>query len=69
VRDLMSNSGEGKTVFFSTHILSDAEALCDRVAVIHLENCGPVGAVADLNFGSIADGSSWYGKEPRFRLR
>ena len=22
---------EGKTVFFSTHILSDAEALCDRV--------------------------------------
>jgi ABC-2 type transport system ATP-binding protein len=24
----------GKTVFFSTHILSDAEALCDRVAVL-----------------------------------
>jgi ABC-2 type transport system ATP-binding protein len=25
----------GKTVFFSTHILPDAEALCDRVAVLH----------------------------------
>src|SRR5258708_33989349 len=25
---------EGKTVLFSTHILSDAEMLCDRVGVI-----------------------------------
>lgn len=39
---------EGKTVFFSTHILSDAEALCDRVAVIHQGNLRGVGAVADL---------------------
>jgi ABC-2 type transport system ATP-binding protein len=37
VRDLMEQlKHEGKTVFFSTHILSDAEALCDRVAIIHL---------------------------------
>src|SRR5580704_6456963 len=37
VRDLMEElKHEGKTVFFSTHILSDAEALCDRVAIIHL---------------------------------
>src|ERR1700756_3968683 len=35
VRDLMEQlHQEGKTIFFSTHILSDAEALCDRVAVI-----------------------------------
>ncbi len=39
---------EGKTVFFSTHILSDAEALCDRVAVIHQGKLRGVGAVADL---------------------
>ncbi|MGH9355881.1 MAG: hypothetical protein ACRD10_07100, partial [Terriglobia bacterium] len=26
---------EGKTVFFSTHILSDAETLCDRVAILN----------------------------------
>ncbi len=33
VRDLMESlKHQGKTVFFSTHILSDAEALCDRVA-------------------------------------
>ena len=36
VRELIQGlKDEGKTIFFSTHILSDAEALCDRVAVIH----------------------------------
>jgi ABC-2 type transport system ATP-binding protein len=35
VRDLILElKGRGKTVFFSTHILSDAETLCDRVAVL-----------------------------------
>jgi ABC-2 type transport system ATP-binding protein len=52
VRDLMEQlKAEGKTVFFSTHILSDAEALCDRVAVIHLGELRAVGAVADLTSG------------------
>jgi len=49
VRDLMEElKHEGKTVFFSTHILSDAEALCDRVAIIHLGELRSVGRVADL---------------------
>jgi ABC-2 type transport system ATP-binding protein len=49
VRDLMAQlKVEGKTVFFSTHILSDAEALCDRVAIIHQGDLRGVGAVADL---------------------
>ena len=49
VRDLMEQlKHEGKTVFFSTHILSDAEALCDRVAVIHQGELRGVGAVGDL---------------------
>jgi ABC-2 type transport system ATP-binding protein len=49
VRDLMEQlKKEGKTVFFSTHILSDAEALCDRVAIIHRGELRGVGAVADL---------------------
>ncbi len=26
---------QGKTIFFSSHILSDIEALCDRIGVIH----------------------------------
>jgi ABC-2 type transport system ATP-binding protein len=49
VRDLMEQlKHEGKTVFFSTHILSDAEALCDRVAIINKGELRGVGAVADL---------------------
>jgi ABC-2 type transport system ATP-binding protein len=49
VRDLMEQlKHEGKTVFFSTHILSDAEALCDRVAVIHQGELRGVGRVAEL---------------------
>ena len=49
VRDLMEElKHEGKTVFFSTHILSDAEALCDRVAIIHHGELRGIGAVADL---------------------
>ena len=49
VRDLMLQlQQEGKTVFFSTHILSDAEALCDRVAIIHKGELRGVGAVEEL---------------------
>ena len=56
VRDLIEQlKKEGKTVFFSTHILSDAEALCDRVAIIHLGELRSVGVVADLT-------SSMHGK-------
>jgi ABC-2 type transport system ATP-binding protein len=49
VRDLIAAlHEEGKTVFFSTHILSDAEALCDRVAVLNEGKLRGVCVVADL---------------------
>lgn len=52
VRSLIEElKAEGKTVFFSTHILSDAEALCDRVAIIHLGELRGVGAVEELTAG------------------
>ena len=40
-----------KTVFFSTHILTDAEMLCDRVAVLHhgrLQGCGELNKILCL---------------------
>ena len=53
VRDLMLQlQQEGTTVFFSTHILSDAETLCDRVAIINQGELRGVGAVEELT-GSV----------------
>ena len=49
VRELIQSlKDEGKTIFFSTHILSDAEALCDRVAVVHKGELRGVGVVNDF---------------------
>src|SRR5215813_14359609 len=65
VRDLIQSlKREGKTIFFSTHILSDAEALCDRVAVIHKGELRGIGVVNDLR-SSVAGTSEviWEGAE------
>jgi ABC-2 type transport system ATP-binding protein len=55
VRDLIQSlKDEGKTVFFSTHILSDAEALCDRVAILHQGELRGIGAVDELTARSVS---------------
>ncbi|MFM7645985.1 MAG: ATP-binding cassette domain-containing protein [Sphingomonadales bacterium] len=35
IRELIRSAGANKTVLFSTHILQEAEAICDRVIIIH----------------------------------
>ena len=36
VKDMIADLGRrGKTVFFSSHVLAEAEAVCDRVAFLH----------------------------------
>jgi len=39
---------QGKTVFFSTHILSDAETLCDRVALLRSGRLVAVGGLQEI---------------------
>ena len=35
IRDLIKNIGKDKTVFLSTHIMQEVEAICDRIIIIH----------------------------------
>jgi len=49
IRDLILRlRGEGKTVFMNTHILSDVEMVCDRVAIIVAGRITYEGAIEDF---------------------
>jgi len=49
VRDLIfEERSAGRTVLFSTHVLSDVEALCDRVVILQKGEVVMTGAVGDL---------------------
>jgi len=49
VRDIILGlKKDGKTVFFSTHILSDAETLCDRVALLRSGRLLKVGRLDEI---------------------
>jgi len=49
IRDLILQlREEGKTVFFSSHILSDAEIVCDRVAILYGGELRNLGRLSDL---------------------
>lgn len=48
IRELIKNIGKDKTVFLSTHIMQEVEAICDRVIII---NKGEI--VADKKLDSL----------------
>jgi ABC-2 type transport system ATP-binding protein len=52
---IVSLKREGKTVFFSTHILSDVERICDRVAILHRGRLINVGTLSELLFNRERD--------------
>jgi ABC-2 type transport system ATP-binding protein len=53
IRDLIRNLGKNKTVLFSTHILQEVDAICDRAIII---NKGKI--VADKTLAELKSGSS-----------
>lgn len=56
VRDLiLSLREQGKTVFFSSHILQDAEAICDRVAILHKGEMIALGPLSQMLSAKIAE--------------
>lgn len=53
VADLIAELGRsGRTVFFSSHILSDIERLCDRVGVLHQGRLLFSGGISELTLGT-----------------
>jgi len=49
IREFMVESkGRGKCVIFSTHVLHDAERLCDRVAILHKGRVVASGSTAEV---------------------
>jgi ABC-2 type transport system ATP-binding protein len=49
IRDLILElRDKEKTIFFSSHILSDVETLCDRVAIVHQGRVVDKGSLTDL---------------------
>ncbi|MCB9606733.1 MAG: ABC transporter ATP-binding protein [Polyangiaceae bacterium] len=54
VKDLiLEERANGRTIFFSTHILADVEALCDRVTILRKGQVVVSGALSELlNFGA-----------------
>lgn len=46
---ILDLKGEGKTIFFSTHILNDVETLCDRIGLIHKGRILYNGTVGDFH--------------------
>jgi ABC-2 type transport system ATP-binding protein len=49
VRELLLGAREqGKTIFLSSHLLSEVELICDRVAVLHRGKLVRLGRTADL---------------------
>jgi ABC-2 type transport system ATP-binding protein len=54
VRDLILSLGRsGKTVFFSSHILQDAEMICDRVAILERGRLRAQGRLQELVSGTV----------------
>ncbi|HVK69023.1 MAG TPA: ABC transporter ATP-binding protein [Polyangium sp.] len=54
VRDLiLEERAAGRTIFFSTHILSDVEAMCDRVAILREGRVVVRGALRKLLRGDV----------------
>lgn len=56
IREVIRKQGENKTVLFSSHILQEVEAICDRVIIIHRGNIVADDRLSKLQQG-LADSS------------
>lgn len=57
IRSIIKEIGKEKTVIFSTHILSEAEATCDRIVIVNKGRIAADGTMEDLKATAKADQS------------
>ena len=60
IRNLIKRVSQEKTVVFSTHIMQEVQALCDRVVIIHQGNIVANSALADLQSGTTKEDTKAY---------
>jgi ABC-2 type transport system ATP-binding protein len=46
---LKAAKADGRTIFFSSHILADIEEICDRIAILHNGKLQYYGATEDFS--------------------
>jgi polyether ionophore transport system ATP-binding protein len=64
-RCIAEAQAEGRTVFLSSHILSEVEALCDRVAILRQGELIDIGTLADMrHLSSLSVEATFDGSPP-----
>lgn len=58
IRKIIRDIGETRTIIFSTHILSEAEATCDRIAIVHKGKIVADGTTDEIRAGGNGSGPS-----------
>lgn len=56
IRQVIRDAGRDKTVLFSTHIMQEVEAVCDRVVIINRGKIVADGSLSELRSASSGDG-------------
>jgi len=71
IRELILKlASEGRTIFFSTHIVPDVEAICNRVALIKKGKIVKIGSMEELLYsGQIQTEVNWSGVKPEILLQ
>ena len=55
IRSIIKEIGKEKTVIFSTHILSEAEATCDRIVIVNKGCIAADGSMEELKSSALSD--------------
>jgi ABC-2 type transport system ATP-binding protein len=62
---VLEAKGSGQTVFLSSHVLSEVEALCDRVAILRAGRLAEVGTLAQMrHLSAVTVEASFAGSPP-----